>query len=554
MRHSISPRGWTNYFFHAVLILLLPAVARAAGELADPIKVDGGRVSGAVVGKDPAVHVYKGIPFAAPPTGKLRWKPPAPVVPWEGVRTCSDYSAGCSQPRSPIPMPGLNPPKMSEDCLYLNVWTPAQKMGEKLPVMVWIHGGGFAMGAAGVDIYDGEALARKGVVVVTINYRLGPFGFLAHPLLSKESEHNSSGNYGLLDQIEALKWVQANIKSFGGDPKRVTIFGESAGGVSVAMLMVTPLSEGLFQRAIAESGSVSLFPMRHVRESWNGTEPMENSGIDLAKNLGCKGAPNELEIMRSKSDEEILAASEKVQIDANKLFSGKTFPYWPIVDGWVIPEDPSDVVQSGRCHKIPFMIGTNADEGSIFTAAVPARQPSDYEGLVRVALKDDADKMLKLHPASETAQIKAALNQLVTAAMFVAPARTMCRGMEAAGVKTFCYHFTKTHATGFGSNMGAHHAAEIPYVFGNLNGMKVGDAADAVLCEKMMTYWTRFAATGNPNAKGLPSWPVYTAAKDEYLQLGETVEAKTGLRKADCDLVDEITAKWRADKLKTSKN
>ncbi len=537
----MATRSTTFYCLALLLFARLNAPATCA-EITDPIKVEGGKISGAVVGTTPAIRVYKGIPFAAPPVGDLRWKAPEKIVPWEGVRACTEFSAGCVQPRSPIPLPGLNAPTASEDCLYLNVWTPAKSEKDKLPVMVWIHGGGFTMGTAGVPMYDGEALARKGVILVTINYRLGPFGFMAHPALTKESKHHSSGNYGLLDQIAGLEWVKKNIGQFGGDSKNVTIFGESAGGVSVSLLMVSPLAKGLFHRAIAESGAATLLPLRHLKESNAGRETCEDQGITIAKALGCDTAADPLAAMRAKSSEEVLNAGPKTSLTAGSIFASSAFPFWAIVDGWVIPDDPDKLFKSGKQADVPFMVGTNADEGSMFTMMLPIRDTAGYETLMRTNFANRADEVMKIYPAADASQIKPALNDMLTNALFICPSRIMIGSMSNVKSKPYFYHFTKTHATGFGSNLGAHHAAEIPYVFGGLEAQKIVTEADAELSRKMMSYWTNFARTGDPNGDGLPVWPAYDTKEEPYIELGEKVEAKNHLRKDRLDQLDQIIA------------
>ena len=278
---------WTCAACGAIAILLSANHAWAADE---PLTIDTGKIAGARAGADGKVRVYKGIPFAAPPVGKLRWQPPQPAAGWPGVRDCLEFGNTCPQQPYPAGSVYAQPPQpQSEDCLYLNVWTAADDAAAKLPVMVWIHGGALTRGSGSLGIYDGEALARRGVVLVTINYRLGPFGYLAHPALSRESSHGSSGNYGVLDQIAALEWVSRNIAAFGGDPARVTIFGESAGSWSVCALVASPLSKGLFHRAIGESGGC-FAPMQFLKEARNGHPPAEKSGESLAASLGCDQA------------------------------------------------------------------------------------------------------------------------------------------------------------------------------------------------------------------------------------------------------------------------
>jgi len=290
-------------------LLFLPLIFCVAKTFAldDPVRIDSGLVSGLAACDKGDVRVYKGIPFAAPPVGDFRWREPQPVKPWDRVRECKEYGPWCPQPRSMVGFESGN--EFSEDCLYLNIWTPAKSAKEKLPVMVWIHGGGCTTGSGATKTYDGTKLAQNRVVVVTINYRLGPFGYFAHPLLSKESPHGVSGNYGHLDQIAALRWVKLNIAAFGGDPGCVTIFGESAGSMSVCRLMVSPLAKGLFHRAIAQSGGAH-GRNRHLKEKKGLLNSMESEGERLAAKLGCDKAPDVLQALRTKTSQELLEASE----------------------------------------------------------------------------------------------------------------------------------------------------------------------------------------------------------------------------------------------------
>jgi para-nitrobenzyl esterase len=512
-----------------------------AGPLADPIRIESGLVSGAVSGTEGDVRVYKGIPFAAPPVGDLRWKPPQPVKPWEGVRACTEFGPWCPQPKAIM---GRETGKQSEDCLYLNVWAPAHKTAGGLPVMVWIHGGGCTTGSGSSAFYNGEALARQGVVLVTINYRLGPFGYFAHPALSKESEHGVSGNYGLLDQIEALRWVQRNIAAFGGNRGCVTVFGESAGSMSVCRLMISPLAAGLFHRAIAESGGAH-GRNRHLRQTRDALEPMETVGEQLAAKLGCDKAPDAAAALRSKTPEELLAASNPAQ----GLF-GPGIKFGPIVDGWAIPDDPAALFEAGKQARVPFLLGTNADEGTIFLQQLPVKRRPGYVLLVRNLLGEHAEEMLRLFPAAGDDDVPGALNRLTTVMAFVAPARALARATEKAGQKAYLYHFTRVLPLYRERGLGAAHASEIPYVFDHTRTLPGSEEKDRDLAQVMSGCWVRFAATGDPNGPGppaggragLPRWPAYAAASDEYMQFGDTVEVRAGLYKEACDLLDKVRA------------
>ena len=322
--------------------LFLCSGSSAAG--LETVKTESGLVSGAGI----EVRAFKGIPYAAAPTGELRWRPPQPPPRWDGIRKAEEFGAPCQQPSL-----GMKLPRLSEDCLTLNIWTPAKKAAEKLPVIVSIHGGGFLAGWSGLPAYDGEPFARRGLVFVSMNYRLGALGFLAHPGLSRESPRNSSGNYGLQDQIAALRWIRRNIAAFGGDPARVTIFGESAGGTSVCLLLVSPLAKGLFQRAVTQSPASMYQPIAHRTETWYGKPPAERMGEQLAADIAA---------MRALGADEVIKKSPAPDLT---LPNGSAFQ--PIVDGWVIPDDPAALFESGRAHRVALIAGTNSDEGVAFT-------------------------------------------------------------------------------------------------------------------------------------------------------------------------------------------
>jgi len=526
----------------AGLLALLAATAARSAEpagdaaLSDPLKLDSGLISGAACEKGD-VRVYKGIPFAAPPVGDFRWKPPQPALPWDGTRACMEFRSWCPQPK---PLMGKELGPLSEDCLYLNVWTPAlfvNRRSDRLPVMVWIHGGGHTTGSGASPFYDGELLAREGVAVVTINYRLGPFGYLAHPLLSKESEHGVSGNYGLLDQIAALKWVQRNIAAFGGNPECVTIFGESAGSVSVCRLMISPLARGLFHRAIAESGGAH-GGNRRLREALPKLDPMEKIGETLAASLRCNREKDVLAALRAKSFQEILDAASPAQ----GLF-GKGVKFGPIVDGWAIPSDPVALFQAGKQADVPFLVGSNADEGTIFLQQLPVKRPLGYRWLLGRMFQDDAPEVLRMFPAAGKDEVPAALNRVVGIAAFVAPARFLARSMEPMKSKAYLYHFTRVPPIESARKLGAFHALEIGYVFGTIEKRPEIEEKDRALSRAMRAAWARIAATGDPNGPGLPPWPAYRKEADQHMEFGDEAQAKSGLWKEACDLFDRIAAR-----------
>jgi para-nitrobenzyl esterase len=489
-----------------------------------PVKIANGLIAGE---ERDGVRGYKGIPFAAPPVGDLRWKPPQPVKPWDGVRDGTKFGAICPQPKSIL---GTKQEQASEDCLFLNVWTAATNADAKLPVMAWIHGGGCTTGAGSQPSYDGTTFAKAGVVLVTINYRLGPFGYLAHPLLSKEAPHNVSGNYGHLDQIAALQWVQQNIAAFGGDPACVTIFGESAGAMSVCRLMVSPQAKGLFHRAIAQSGG-AVGRNRHLRERQSLLTPMETEGERLAQKLGCDKAENPLAALRAKSADEILAAANPAQ----GLY-GKGMKYGPIVDGWTIPADPGDLFEQGQQHDLPFLMGSNADEGRLFLRQIPVQNANAYTLMVRALAGRHAEEALRLLPC-ESNDVKAAFARFSTVTAFVAPARMLARAMEQKKSPAFLYHFTRVSSNAKLLGLGATHGAEIAYVFGT---QRAPAAKDRELGNTMRACWIQFAKTGNPNGAGLPQWPAYKAATDEHLEFGDEIRTGRGLYKEACDLLEKL--------------
>ncbi len=528
------------FLLTALVLLSTVAVscAPAAVPINDPIKIDTGQISGTTVGD---LHIYKGIPFAAPPVGDLRWKPPQPAAPWQGVKECTEFG--------PAPMGYYSSSfkyysEPSEDCLYLNVWTPAKTTGDKLPVMVWIYGGAFRFGEGSNPGYDGEKLAGNGVVLVTINYRIGPIGFLAHPLLSKESEHNSSGNYGLLDQIAALQWVQKNIAAFGGDPSRVTIFGQSAGATSVLWLMASPLTDGLFQRAIAESAYEGA-TFAHLRENKYGNEPKEKMGEQMAKDLGCDTAADPIACMRAKSAEEIL---EKGTPPTN-VFAESVYRYEPCVDGWVMPDLPLNIFEAGKQQDVPLLIGSMADEGSLFQLLAKPSVDS-YKAYVSYAFGDKAEQVLAIYPASDEKEATTSDRQVTTLCTFTCPDKAFAGAM--AKVKSPAYFYQFTRVPPGAKLLGAFHALDINYVFGNfipilspLKADKYFDDTDRALSESMMSYWASFAAAGDPNKEGLPQWPVYDAA-GQYLEFGDTIQVKSGMDNTEiCDLYMNVLKEKR---------
>ena len=535
----------------ALLALLAGGAASAGAQTVldpdAPVTVTGGAIRGAVSARDEGIIAFKGIPYAAPPVGDLRWRPPAPVVGWEGVRDASESAAICIQN-------GGRSVTQDEDCLFLNVWA-ARESSEPRPVLFWIHGGGYTGGSGSTAIYDGAPLAADGAVVVTINYRLNVFGFLAHPALSAESPHGASGNYGLLDTVAALEWVRDNIATFGGDPGRVTIFGESAGGGAVMSVMLMPQAEGLFHGAIAQSNWINGWD-RPLAEAARGWEAAEEQGLRVAAALGIAGTTDEaLAAMRAASAADVLAASNA---DAGSPFLRTGNVWAPNVDGWVIPDDPLAMYRAGRQHQVPLITGLNGNEGSLMTRNMDVPDAAAFEEHVRSVYPELADEMLAHYDASSPDAARAAIDKVIHDLYFAGPVRAHAESQAAAGAPTWLYHFTRVPPTPWGADLGSHHAAELVYVFGTLTRREeggerplgltpVGDYTDTDtgLSATMRGYWVQFAATGNPNRGGLPPWPVFDPETDRHLELSSVITPGTGVDTEGAALWEALEANRR---------
>jgi para-nitrobenzyl esterase len=491
-----------NNLFKTIFVLLVITLSCSTDKPVSVVSVVGGKVEGIVENN---ITVFKGIPFAQPPVGGLRWKAPQPVKKWEGILKADKFAPAC--PQMKLKYPGFIPPPTSEDCLYLNVWTPAKSSGEKLPVMVWIYGGGFAMGATSAPLYSGEELANLGVIVVSIAYRVGPLGFMAHPELTAEASNKVSGNYGLLDQIEGLKWVQKNIKAFGGDPLKVTIFGESAGAESVSMLAASPLTRGLFRGAISESGG-SFSPVKSARvpDCMQSLEGAENLGLEFMKRMGV----NNLEELRKLSPDKWLD-------DPMAQMGG----FWPVADGYVIEGDQYKLYEEGKYNDVAVIIGTNSDEGSMFVRAIPTDQYLQY---VVTHFGPVSDKILKLYPVDSLTGTYRPLADIFRDGVFAWPSWSWARLQTKTGKsKVFVYYFDEFNKEpmypGGPMPAGAAHGSELAYVFGHLGqnpNVKVTDEQRS-LSEQMAKYWTNFAKKLDPNGEGLPPWPVFAEDKPTTL-------------------------------------
>ncbi len=524
------------------LLLLLPGVLTGQGF--PVVQVDGGSITGMeLIGAPTTTWSFRGIPFAAPPVGDLRWKAPQPVVPWDGVRASTQYGLVCPQINADwVLNPNTVAERQSEDCLYLNVVTPTGTFTDRLPVMVWIYGGSFLNGSGSAPLYDGASLSRKGVVVVTFNYRLGPFGFFAHPALTKESGHGSSGNYGLLDQIAALQWVQRNIARFGGDPGNVTIFGESAGACSVLDLMCSPLTDGqnLFHKAIAESppnadSGIVIYSTRPLADG-------EAMGQALSAALGCAGKPDELAALRQVTTQNLLTAADPEQ----RLFQNvAAYTFQPYVDGWVLPKDPVNAFADGDFRHVPAILGSNREEANIGRPVVKLLNVDKLKASLTQIYTPYAEQIYALFPAPPNPsndQIKLSLLQTATLTVFTAPTQYFARSIAAAGQRAYNYVFT---GQPWGSYLGAFHSSELPYVFGNpySNGVYTFDPTSppSALSAGMQGYWTSFAITGDPNGGGRTQWPTFSGGSPPTMMLdpaGFTVVL--GYQAHECAVADQL--------------
>jgi para-nitrobenzyl esterase len=493
------------------LLAVLPVLSATAQDHNLLVSIATGKISGAV-GRNPEIRVFKGIPYAKPPVDNLRWKPPQPPAAWSGVRPATEFGHACMQLPYPETSLYYSPPKpMSEDCLYLNVWTGAKSTTERRPVMVWIHGGAFTRGSGATPTYDGEHLASKGVVVVTINYRLGIFGFLAHPDLTSERDVKASGNYALLDMVKALEWVKQNIVAFGGDASRVTIFGESAGSFGVNLLQASPLARGLFHRVIGESGA----------------------NFGTGRTLALDAAEKEgLKLSASIADLRARPASDLLKT---------TSTFRPVVDKWFLPADVSTIFGKGQQNDVPVLAGYNQDEGT--TLAPWTGNAVYFAGMLRQRYPAFADELLQIYPAA---------NDEEAARSYYASFRDQSMGWQMrtwvrSAVKTgkspaYLYYFTRVPPGADLKKYGAYHAAEIQYVFGNLNPRRQWEDADRELSAAMSDYWVNFATTGDPNRKGGLHWPKYDPRKDQSIVFGDHITVQPGVNRKALDLLDRIAA------------
>lgn len=478
--------------------------------VAETVTIDTGVLSG-TTGRDPMVRVFKGIPYAAAPVGTLRWRPPQPVTPWTGVRKADRFSPmAMQQPQVegsltqrlfyPEPQP------VSEDALYLNVWTAATSSEERRPVMVWLHGGGFVFGSASQPLYSGEGLAAKGAVVVTVNYRLGPFGFLAHPELSAESAHGVSGNYGLLDQIAALQWVQRNIAAFGGDPGKVTLFGQSAGAISTQFLMTSPLAKGLFHRAIAHSGTVfTMHAQARLKDA-------EAAGQRFVEAMGASS----IDELRTLPAETLLEYPRRMPRDKNWA----SLIAVPVVDGWLSPDDVLSMFTTGKQQDIPLLLGSTRDEAASLPRA--GASLAAHRSWLANTYGKDAARFEALYPArSDDEAWQARTDSMTDSMAWSAHVLARLHG-ESSTSPVFVYRFGRPWPGPENARYGAFHLSDVIYAFDNLAGAAhPWTATDEALADTMASYWVAFARDGKPAMADQPTWSPYRQHGDPVMHFAD---------------------------------
>jgi para-nitrobenzyl esterase len=506
-----------NFLTIVVLAIFVTACTKLQP---NQVKTEQGIIQGTI---EDSLRVFKGIPFAAPPVGELRWKAPQPAKKWEGVKITTEFA--------PAAMQGGNPPSgKSEDCLYLNVWTPAMSSNKKIPVMVYIYGGGFSGGSTSESWISGEKLAKKEVVLVTIAYRVNQFGFLAHPELSAESPNHVSGNYGILDQIAALQWIKKNIKAFGGDPSKVTIFGESAGAISVSMLCASPLTKGLFSGAISQSGG-----------SFGPTRPTTYPGENM-KTLAQAEKDGEAYLQKAG----VASIAELRKIEADKVPSGFGMPGgWPIVDGYVIPDDQHKLYEAGKYNDVAVLIGYNSDEGASFTWV---KSTEDFVSAIKKRYGKFADALIEAYPL-DSGKVGKTARDLSRDAAFGWQTWAWANLQAKTGKsKVFYYYFDQHPDYPKGSpryGYGSPHAQDVSYVFQHLDTSNPEiTQSDLDLSEAMATYWTNFAKYGTPNGSGVPEWPAFSNQNPLVMYLGPTPHSGPVPSAVSLEVLDDYF-EWR---------
>ena len=512
----------------AALLLSAPIAAIAAS---DQAITESGQLKGAVQN---GVVSFKGVPFAEPPVGLLRWRSPQPVTPWVGIRAATDFASDCMQVPFPSDAAPVGAGGLSEDCLYANVWAPAKHSATKLPVVVWIYGGGFVNGGSSPTVYDGTHFAERGVIFVSFNYRIGRFGFFGFPALTHEHPDEPHGNYGYMDQIAALKWVQRNISAFGGDPGNVTIEGESAGGGSVLTLLTSPLSKGLFKRAIVQSGGGRdlLMGQRYLsKTSPEGTPSAEAIGVKFAESAGITdtGAAGLAELRKLPADKVVAGLNMASMGQAAATYSG------PMLDGIIVRESPQFALLAGRWAKVPVMIGANS-------ADIGFPRASTVDGLF-AQFGANAEKAKTIYNPEHSDNVWLVGMRIGADQMMIEPTRFVVQTVSSQGLSAFEYRFSYIAECLRGKVPGAPHATEIPYVFNTVKAAYKDKltSEDEAASEKTLVYWVNFVKNGNPSGPGLPQWPSYDAKADILMDF--TLEgpiAKADPLKARLDLIAEL--------------
>jgi para-nitrobenzyl esterase len=491
---------------------VLAFFSTTAHAVEEPVQLTHGQVSGAEL--DGGVTVFRGIPFAAPPVGDLRWKAPQPPIPWQGVRAADTFGPACMQRRAQL---------MSEDCLYLNVWTKAESDQDALPVMVWIHGGGWTSGATAGATYDGFGFADKGVVLVSVNYRMSAFGFMAHPALSAESQRGVSGNYGILDHVAALEWVRDNISGFGGDPDNVTIFGESAGGASIYALLATPLAKGLFHRAISESTWITTTNVTHLTRG--------NGFSDSAEARGQKAIADKLTELGRSTDGDLLATMR--EMSADDVMSMR-FGVSLAEDGWVLPKSPDEIFSEGTHNVVPLLAGVNNGEGLFFVRPERTFSTLKEQRQARLEQWGEHGKGLAAYYLADTTDgIFTTEVDYSTDSLFARPNRQILTAMAKTPADSFMYLFTRNMRD---PSLRSPHAMELRYVFQTLPAEAT--ETDHRISGLISDYWVQFATTGNPNRAGLPEWPTYDVDRQQHQIIGVEVGQGSGFRRQELDALD----------------
>ncbi len=540
----------------AICGTMLTAISATTDESAETI--DNNLIAetsyGTVRGIESRSHIdivaFRGIPYAQAPVGDLRWRLPQPPQAWEGVRDADEFGYSCPQPVIEEGFYASQPHPMNEDCLFLNVWTSSTSPNAGLPVMVWIHGGAFQTGSGSLSVYHGSSLANEGVVVVTLNYRLGVLGFFAHPALSAESSSGVSGNQGIHDQIAALRWVQDNIAAFGGDPSNVTIFGESAGSASVCYLVATPLAKGLFQRAIGQSaGCFAKHATLEESGDWrqggalavDETKAGYKIGHEIATALGATSEESDtIAMMRQLTPDEM----------ASRLAEHEVAPHWRsiFVDGVLFPKQMRMLIAEGESSQVDTIVGSTRDESTTLFVGLPDLSRDDWEANLRKNLPRYADDLISAYESDiETSTIKAT-QEILSDSLFAAEMRTWAQLVEAKGNNAYLYVFN--HAPPlqeYGRSLGAFHASEIQYIFQSHEGENTEDGlpvlwdeSDRMVAQQIRAYWLNFAKTGNPNGDGLADWPAYSTKNNASLAIEEKPHTVINFRKMKLDLLEQI--------------